>query len=49
MPCSYYRSSGKRCKLLPRGEVYSEYTYLGKSYDAVADAVYAYKFLVPKE
>ncbi|KAK2728294.1 hypothetical protein CKAH01_11091 [Colletotrichum kahawae] len=47
MPCSYYRSSGRRYKLLPRGEVCGECTRLGKSCDAAADAVYAYKFLIP--
>ncbi|KAK2740416.1 hypothetical protein CKAH01_18584 [Colletotrichum kahawae] len=47
MHCSYYCSSGRRCKLFPRGEVYSECTCLGKSYDVIVDAVYAYKFLAP--
>ncbi|KAK2760491.1 hypothetical protein CKAH01_16494 [Colletotrichum kahawae] len=47
MPYSYYRSSGRRCKLLPRGEVYSECTHLGKSCDTVADVIYTYKFLIP--
>ncbi|KAH9232966.1 hypothetical protein K456DRAFT_53689 [Colletotrichum gloeosporioides 23] len=39
MPCSYCRSSGKRCKLLPGGEVCGECTCLGRSYDAAADAI----------
>ncbi|KAH9234153.1 hypothetical protein K456DRAFT_1798047, partial [Colletotrichum gloeosporioides 23] len=46
MPCLYCRSSGKRCKLLPRGEVCSECTRLGRSCDAAADAIYAYRLLV---
>ncbi|KAH9225933.1 hypothetical protein K456DRAFT_59168 [Colletotrichum gloeosporioides 23] len=41
MPCSYCRSSGKRYKLLPRGEVCSECTRLGRSCDAAADAICA--------
>ncbi|KAH9225185.1 hypothetical protein K456DRAFT_59673 [Colletotrichum gloeosporioides 23] len=41
MPCSYYRSSRKHYKLLPRGEVCGECTCLGRSYDAAADTIYA--------
>ncbi|KAL0932391.1 uncharacterized protein CTRU02_213344 [Colletotrichum truncatum] len=41
MPCSYCRSAGKRCKLLPGGEVCGECTCLGQSCDAAADAVCA--------
>ncbi|KAH9236357.1 hypothetical protein K456DRAFT_51699 [Colletotrichum gloeosporioides 23] len=46
MPCLYCCSSGKRCKLLPGGEVCGECTRLGRSYDAAADAICAYRFLV---
>ncbi|KAL0940509.1 uncharacterized protein CTRU02_203272 [Colletotrichum truncatum] len=45
MPCSYYRSVGKRYKLLLSSKVYSKYTYLKQSYNTAADAIYAYIFL----
>ncbi|KAF0315887.1 hypothetical protein GQ607_016865 [Colletotrichum asianum] len=37
---SYYRSIGKRCKLLLGSKVCSKYTHLGQSYNVAIDTIF---------